>query len=54
MVQLSDKKESLLDKFLTMKPTQRVERLRKRYLGIKKPEMNIVKIHRPQKLNLVW
>ena len=23
-------------------------------MGTEKPEMNIVKIHRPQKLNLVW
>lgn len=25
-----------------------------RTMGVDKPEMDIVKIHRPQKLNLVW
>ena len=35
MVQVSERKESLLDRVLTMKPTPRVERLREAYLSAK-------------------
>ena len=45
MVQVSEKKTSLLDRVLTIKPTPRVERLRQRYLDTKnKAVINISRI----------